>query len=444
MFESFPKEFVWGSATAAYQIEGGVTEGGRGPSVWDTFSHVAGNTANGDTGDVACDHFHRWRDDLDLIDSLGLHAYRLSTGWSRIMPDGDTPNPAGLDFYDRLIDGLLARDVTPFVTLNHWDLPQALEDRGGWRARSTAEAFVRYAEVVAERLGDRVSHWFTHNEPWVVAWLGHVFGEHAPGRRSRQEGLDVAHHLLLSHGWALPVIRRAAPGAEAGIVLNLIPKVPASSHPADVAAADLEDGSQNRWFLEPLAGRSYPNDVTEALGWDPAAIKDGDMATIATDADFLGVNFYNRNVIKAADIDDDERPTPITEEGPEFTEMGWEINPSSLYDTLMRVQHRYGLGPLFITENGAAMPDETHLDGVVDDQDRIAYLDRHLRAARRAIADGVDVRGYFVWSLMDNFEWARGYGKRFGVVHVDSESLVRTPKASARWYSDVIARNGLA
>ncbi len=439
----FPEGFLWGTATAAYQIEGAAAEDGRGPSVWDVFSHTPGKVLNGDTGDVACDHYHRWESDLDLMVALGAPGYRFSVGWSRVMPDGRTPNPAGLDFYDRLVDGLLARGITPFLTLNHWDLPWALQETGGWQDRGTAHAFVEYAQVVAARLADRVDHWITHNEPWVMAWLGHITGAHAPGHASRQEGLDVAHHLLLSHGWAVPALREAGANVHAGIVLNLAPKVPASSHPADVAAARLEDGAQNRWFLDPLAGRGYPEAAVAALGWDPAVVREGDLDAIAVPVDFLGINYYNRNVVKSPAVDDAERLPPVTEEVPESTEMGWEVYPPGLYDTLTRVAHHYGFGPLYVTENGAAMPDEAGPHGLVDDQDRISYLDRHFRQAHRAIADGVDLRGYFVWSLMDNFEWAYGYSKRFGIYHVDFDTLERKPKASAGWYRAAVERNGL-
>lgn len=440
---TFPDDFVWGAATAAYQIEGAAAADGRKPSVWDTFAHTEGKVHNGDTGDVACDHYNRWEADLDLLADLGVQAYRFSTGWSRVMPDGWTPNPAGLDFYDRLVDGLVDRGILPFLTLNHWDLPQALEDVGGWRVRRTTEAFVRYAEVMAERLGDRVTDWMTHNEPWVVSWLGHKEGIHAPGHTDARVALDVAHHLLLSHGMAVESIRANVPNARVGIVLNLSPKIPASAHPADVEFARLEDGIQNRWYLDPLSGRGYPEDVAAAIGWDQRVVEPGDLDIIVAPTDHMGVNFYNRMVLASPDVADDQRPAPIVSEGPEFTEMGWEVNPTSLYDTLMRVAHHYRFGPLYVTENGAAMPDRTVVDGMIEDEDRRSYLERHFREARRAIDDGVDLAGYFVWSLMDNYEWERGYDKRFGIVHVDYDTLIRTPKRSAVWYRDVIAANAI-
>lgn len=439
----FPAGFLWGAATAAYQIEGAVREDGRGPSIWDTFSRTPGRVFAGDNGDTACDHYHRWESDLDLIAELGLRAYRFSIGWSRVMPSGHGEiNEAGMAFYDRLVDGLVERGVRPFVTLNHWDLPQALEDDGGWRSRATVDAFVTYATAVVDRLGDRVRDWTTHNEPWVISWLGHMLGVHAPGSRSLDEALAVGHHLLLSHGRTIRTLREADPGLRLGIVVNLDDKVPASSHPLDEEAARLEDGRMNRWYLDPLAGRGYPTDVVADFGWDGSAVRPGDLAEIAAPLDHLGVNYYRRHVVRDAAITDDERPEPLVIPGPWFTEMGWEVSPSGLGVWLDRLHTDYPFPMLYVTENGAAMPDHPDEAGYADDQDRIEYLRLHFLEARDAIERGVPLAGYFVWSLLDNFEWAYGYSKRFGLVRVDYEMQRRIPKASARWYSGVIASNG--
>jgi len=439
----FPDEFMWGAATAAYQIEGGAKEDGRGPSVWDVFSHTPGRVFAGDTGDVACDHYHLWESDLDLMADLGVKAYRFSIGWSRVMPTGEgTVNEPGMAYYDRLVDGLVQRGIRPFVTLNHWDLPQALEEQGGWRSRATIGAFVAYATAAVERLGDRVGDWATHNEPWVISWLGHLTGIHAPGRRSLDEALAVGHHLLLSHGRAVRMLRETAPDLRLGIVVNVDHKVPASSHPADVEAARLEDGRMNRWYLDPLAGRGYPADVVADFGWQAAEVRPGDLAEIAAPLDFLGVNYYQRHVVCDDAVTDGERPKPPIVPGPWFTEMGWEVSPSGLGTWLDRLHSDYPFPTFYVTENGAAMPDHPDAAGNVDDQDRIEYLRLHFIEAREATQRGVPLDGYFVWSLLDNFEWAFGYSKRFGLVRVDYETQRRIPKASARWYSDVIASNG--
>ncbi|NNC93713.1 MAG: beta-glucosidase [Acidimicrobiia bacterium] len=438
----FPNRFTWGVATASYQIEGAVDEGGRGPSIWDTFSHTPGKVHQGDTGDIACDHYHRWQEDIGLMVDLGVDAYRFSIAWPRVLPGGRGPlNAAGLDFYDRLVDGLLAAGITPFPTLYHWDLPQALDDEGGWTVRSTAEAFAEYAAAVVDRLGDRVGHWLTVNEPWVVSHNGYGTGEHAPGHRDWSEAWSVAHHLLLGHGWAVERIREAAPDARIGIVLNLEPQYPASSHPADIAATRLADGYWNRWFLDPLAGRGYPTEAVADAGWSQQEVRPGDLEAIAAPLDFLGVNFYSRQVIRSAGLTDEERPgTPPSPL--EVTEMGWEVYPEGLYDILMKVHSDYGFPLIYITESGAAYPDVL-IDGRVEDDDRISYLHRHLSQLHRAIDAGVPVQGYFLWSLMDNFEWARGYSKRFGIAYVDYPTQERIVKKSGEWYSRVIAGNGV-
>lgn len=437
----FPNDFVWGAATASYQIEGAVGEDGRGESIWDRFSHTPGRVEGGHTGDVACDHYHRVPEDVALMKGLGLTGYRFSIGWPRVIPLGRGPvNGKGLGFYDRLVDELLAAGITPFPTLYHWDLPQTLEDEGGWANRPTAEAFAEYAEVVAGRLGDRVRYWMTLNEPWVSAHLGYAVGEHAPGRTSLEDSLAAAHHLLLAHGLAVPRIRAVVPAAEVGIVLNLHPVHPVSAHSEDQAAATALDGTVNRWYLDPLAGRGYPSDAQAFLGWKAGPVEPGDLETIAAPIDQLGVNYYFRHLERSGEVSDRERPAPLVASTGELTGMGWEVYPDGMYEMLTRLHADYPFPALYITENGAAYPEPDHLEDPPDDADRISYLDRHLGAAARAIGDGVPLRGYFVWSLFDNFEWALGYTKRFGIIHVDYDSLVRTPKASYRWYRDLINR----
>lgn len=443
-----PHDFVWGAATSSYQIEGAVHADGRGPSIWDTFCRVPGKVLHGDHGDVACDHYHRLDDDLDLMASLGLQAYRFSIAWPRVLPNGTGPvNEAGLAFYDRLVDGLLARGITPFVTLYHWDLPQALQDRGGWEHRDTVLAFVDYARIVAERLGDRVHHWITHNEPWVVSFLGNLEGVHAPGNTDLATALQVAHHVLLSHGLAVPVIRAAAPGAEVGITVNLGLGRARTDSPADLAAIRSLDGYANRWFLDPLYGLGYPADMVAQFGDAMPAVTDADLDAIATPTDFLGINSYNPSVVRPADDPtnplgfDPLTPDEMIAEGYSLTAMGWPIVPEAFGQLLTRVARDYEVPAIYITENGAAFDDEL-VDGAVDDQPRVHYFQGHLAALRLALDEGAPVRGYFAWSLMDNFEWAWGYEKRFGLVHVDYDTLARTPKASALWYRDTIARNG--
>lgn len=437
----FPEGFVWGTATAAYQVEGAVHADGRGESVWDRFSHTPGRVQDGDTGDDACDHYHRWASDLDLMAELGVTGYRFSISWPRVMPEGKgSVNHKGLDFYDRLIDGMLERGIAPFPTLYHWDLPQALEDRGGWAARDTAHAFADYAEAVAARLGDRVERWMTHNEPWCASILGYMDGYHAPGRTGTSTGLTAAHHILLSHGLAAPRLRSY--GGKVGIVLNPEWKVPASSHPADQAAADLAHQKMFRWFADPLFGRGYPEGAMADYGWDAAAVLDGDLDEIACPLDQLGINYYTREVVRSNQIDESERSDPIRS-GPEFTDMGWEVQPAGLTFLLELVSREYFDGPIYVTENGAAYPDAEDFAGFVDDHDRVGFLGRHLEAVDAAIAKGVHVAGYFLWSFLDNFEWAFGYSKRFGIVRTDFDTQARIPKASFHWYRKVIDTNGL-
>jgi len=429
---AFPSTFVWGTATAAYQVEGAATEDGRGESIWDRFSATPGNVANGDTGAVACDTYHRYAEDIRLMRTLGIGAFRLSVAWPRILPEGRGPvNRAGLDFYDRLVDDLLANGLDPYVTLYHWDLPQALEENGGWPVRDTVDAFTEYTEVVVARLGDRVRHWITQNEPWVISWLGYGLGVHAPGRTSDSDALAAGHHILLAHGRAAEVLRREAPDSEVGIAVDLVPMYPFSDTEADIEAAHREDGFRNRWFLDAVLGRGYPEDMLERYAEILPPIADGDLETIAAPLDFLGINYYTRNVVRAG-------VGEVATEGAEHTDMGWEVYPDGLRDLLVRLHAEYELPDLYITENGAAFPDSRN-NGTVPDPRRIAYLGGHLDAVASAIADGVPVRGYFLWSLLDNFEWAFGYSRRFGIVYVDFETLERVPKDSFAWYRDFIA-----
>jgi len=429
---AFPSTFVWGTATAAYQVEGAATEDGRGESIWDRFSATPGNVANGDTGAIACDTYHRYAEDIRLMRTLGIGAFRLSVAWPRILPEGRGPvNRAGLDFYDRLVDDLLANGLDPYVTLYHWDLPQALEENGGWPVRDTVDAFTEYTEVVVARLGDRVRHWITQNEPWVISWLGYGLGVHAPGRTSDSDALAAGHHILLAHGRAAEVLRREAPDSEVGIAVDLVPMYPFSDTEADIEAAHREDGFRNRWFLDAVLGRGYPEDMLERYAEILPPIADGDLETIAAPLDFLGINYYTRNVVRAG-------VGEVATEGAEHTDMGWEVYPDGLRDLLVRLHAEYELPDLYITENGAAFPDSRN-NGTVRDPRRIAYLGGHLDAVASAIADGVPVRGYFLWSLLDNFEWAFGYSRRFGIVYVDFETLERVPKDSFAWYRDFIA-----
>ena len=444
-FQSFPSNFVWGAATASYQIEGAWDEDGKGESIWDRFTHTPGHVFEGHTGDVACDHYHRWPQDIELMKSLGLRAYRFSIAWPRILPDGrGRVNQAGLEFYSRLVDGLLAADITPFVTLYHWDLPQALQDAGGWPARATAEAFVEYAGVVSAALGDRVKNWITHNEPWCVSILSHQIGAHAPGLRDTEAALRAAHHVLLSHGWAVPVIRANSPGAEVGITLNMEWVEAASRSAADARVAGEADGRFNRWFLDPLYGRHYPADVVAgyaaALPNGLDFVLPGDLDAIASPTDFLGLNYYSRRVARDEGAADN-LPQEILADRPR-TEMGWEEYPEGLYGLLNWLHFGYRPPKIYVTENGASFGNGPDAAGRVADTRRLNYLRDHFSAARQAMNNGVPLAGYFVWSLMDNFEWAEGYRQRFGIVWVDYETQQRIPKDSALWYRDVIAANG--
>ncbi len=440
----FPDGFIWGAATASYQIEGAVHEDGRGESIWDRFSHTSGKVVNGDTGDIACDHYHRWPDDIALMRELGVGAYRFSTAWPRIIPAGrGAPNEQGLAFYDRLVDGLLENGITPWVTLYHWDLPQVLEDQNGWVNRATADAFAEYVDVVTRRLGDRVKDWITLNEPWCSSFLGYFNGHHAPGRTEPRIWLETVHTLLFGHGKATEIVRRNVPNARVGITLNLSQTYPAGETEADQAAARRWDGFFNRWFLDPLYGRGYPEDMQALYGTTVPQGPPSDFDTMAAKTDFLGLNYYNPTFIRDDPGGNMLGVQSVHVEG-EYTEMDWLVYPQGLYDLMQRVARDYPTGPLYVTENGAAYPDLAPVDGRVRDPERTRYYALHLDACRRAIADGVPLAGYFAWSLMDNFEWAFGYTRRFGITHVDYDTQVRTIKDSGRYYSAVARQNRLA
>lgn len=428
----FPANFIWGVATSAFQIEGAAREDGRGESIWDRFCQQPGAIADASNGDIACDHYHRLEEDLDLIASLGVTAYRFSISWPRVQPLGlGDWNESGLAFYDRLVDGLRERGIEPHVTLNHWDLPQHLQDLGGWQSRETVDHFVTYALGIYKRLGRKVSAITTHNEPWVVAILGHETGIFAPGLKDRRIATQVSHHLLLSHGKAIRALRDAGCQLPLGIVLNLSPIEPASDLSADIACAHMGDAKGRRWYTDPLFKGHYPQEVLDELGADAPTVLPGDMETIATPIDFLGVNYYTRQVAQTAG------PVDLTTLGLPLTEMGWEVYPRGLTDLLLTLHRDYSLPDVIITENGGAFKDPMVHDAV-HDADRIDYLRTHIEAVANAMNQGVPVTGYMVWSLMDNFEWASGYSKRFGLIHVDYETLKRTPKSSAQWYRDFL------
>jgi beta-glucosidase len=430
---AFGPGFAWGVATSAYQIEGAANEDGRGASIWDTFCQTPGKIADGSSGAVACDHYHRFAEDVELIARLGLNAYRFSMSWPRVQPDGmGAWNEAGFAFYARLLDALEARGIAAHLTLYHWDLPQALEERGGWRNRATAECFAAYAGEVARRFGQRLASIATHNEPWCTAELGHATGQFAPGMRSPAAAVQVSHHLLLSHGLAMRAMRAQRPSAQLGIVLNQSPAEPATDSPADRAAAALDYAKAVEWYMDALFKGRYPELALRHLDCSLLRVEPGDFEIIGEPIDFLGVNYYTRSFVST------ETPPrkPPAELG--HSDMGWEIYPQGLRELLIGLNRQYALPPLYVTENGMAAADHLR-EGVVDDRARIDYLRRHLAALGEAIEAGVDVRGYFYWSLLDNFEWNSGYARRFGLVYVDYATQERTVKNSALWYRDFVA-----
>lgn len=441
----FPRDFLWGCATSAYQIEGSPLADGAGPSNWHRFAHTPGRIVDGDTGDVACDHYRRFQGDVDLMHSLQLNAYRFSISWSRVLPQGTgRVNPDGLGFYERLVDALLARGIQPMATLYHWDLPAALDDHGGWLNPDSAKWFADYADVVFRKLDDRVRYWTTLNEPWVAMNDGYLLGIHAPGHRSAYETTRVSHHLMMAHGTAVQAYR-ASGRNQIGLVVNIEPKYPASNDEADHAATRRADAYMNRQFLDPVLRGAYPEELPVIFDQAWPAVTARDLETIRQPLDYIGVNYYTRNVVKADAAAWPLRTAAVRQKHRTHTETGWEVFPQGLTDTLLWIKNRYGNPPVYITENGAAFFDPPSVDGaVLEDPLRVDYLRKHIGAVRDAIRQGADIRGYFAWSLLDNFEWAYGFSKRFGLVHVDYESLKRTPKASAHFYSRVIASNGAA
>ena len=451
----FPEKFIWGAATAAYQIEGAWNVDRKGESIWDRFSHTPGKVLNHDSGDVATDHYHLYRQDVALMQRMGLQAYRFSISWPRILPAGRGQiNQAGIDFYSRLVDRLLEANITPFATLYHWDLPQLLYEAGGWPSRSTAEAFVEYADVITRVLGDRVKNWMTHNEPAVVANLGYLTGEHAPGiKGDHLAAVKTAHNLLLSHGWSVPVIRQNSPGCEVGIVLNMSFNSPASPSLADRKKANENDDLWFRLYMEALSGRQYPADLISALkDREPQFSQDdyiqpGDMDIIATPIDFIGINYYTRNIVRNTDVPEAQNLPQTLFSAPKndenYTEMGWEVFPNGLLEVLGRMHFEYQVPKIYVTENGCSYSDAPGTDGCIRDERRTHYLREHFRIAHKAIQAGIPLAGYFVWSLFDNFEWAFGYAQRFGIVWVDFNTQQRIIKDSGHWFTEVIKSNAV-
>ncbi len=442
----FPEGFLWGAATASYQIEGAWNEDGKGESIWDRYSHNPAMVYNSDTGDVACDHYHRMPQDVALIKSLGLKAYRFSISWPRVLPSGiGTANPKGLDFYDRLVDELLKAGITPMATLNHWDLPQVLQDQGGWNARSTVEAFAEYARLIFERYSGKIKFFATHNEPWVISFMGYGFATMAPGIADYSQALQAAHHLLLSHGKAVQIFRQGGYHGQIGIVLNLGHYVPASDNPQDIAACERQYQQDNAMFLSPIFKGEYPLNFLQWIKHHQPKVEGGDMQLISQPIDFLGVNYYMTHEVSYSQNGGllKSKSQMISAPGWGTTEMGWGVYPPGLEKLLLHISENYTKIPIYITENGTALLDTPDANQFVMDRGRINFIREHLLAAHQAIQAGVNLKGYFVWSLMDNFEWCQGYRPRFGIVRVDYNTQKRTPKQSALWYSQVIAQNGI-
>jgi len=442
---ALPSDFLWGAATSAFQTEGSPSADGRLPSIWDDFGRTPGAVEGGDTGEVACDSYRRWPEDLDLLRQLGVTSYRFSIAWPRIQPTGRGPaNVAGLDHYDQMVDDLLEAGIRPFTTLYHWDLPSALQHTGGWTSRETSYRFAEYATIVAERLGDRVSEWVTLNEPLCSAWIGHLEGRMAPGMRDLRSAVHASHHLLLAHGLAVQALRSVATKTPSvGIVNNLSPCEPATDTPTDIEAAMRADGHTNRWWLDPLVGRGYPVDMVELYGIG-LPVRQGDMETIATPLDFLGLNYYFRQKIAADPTVATLGFRQVPVEGATTTALDWEVHPAGLEEMLLRLTKDYDAPALYVTENGSAWTDEADANGYVADHERTAYLLDHVDAVAEAVAQGAPVRGYFAWTLLDNFEWAYGYRPRFGLAHVDYATQRRVLKLSGQTYRDLIDRNRAA
>jgi beta-glucosidase len=430
----FASDFLWGCATSAYQIEGAIAEDGRVESIWDRFCARPGAIRDGSSGAVACDHYHRWPEDLDLARSLGVQAYRFSIAWPRIFSGpGSKPNPKGLDFYARLVDGMLERGLEPWATLYHWDLPQYLQDAGGWQQADTIDAFVEFADVMSAHLGGRVKHWITHNEPWCTAMHGNFDGMHAPGGKDLKTALQVCHNVLVSHGRAVPVIRANSPDAKVGISLSLHPVHAATEKPQDQAACVRQDGLRNRWFLDVLTGRGYPQDVLAHLGDKAPQVVAGELELIAAPLDFLGVNYYFPEMVEDAPGIEPVNTRLVMPANVERTAFGWEVAPHGLTALLTRISRDYRIPAMYVTENGSTYDDVVDASGEIDDQERLSYLVRHLQALRETIAQGAPIKGYFAWSLLDNFEWGEGLARRFGITYVDFETQRRTLKTSGKW-----------
>ncbi len=447
IYRRFPDDFTWGASTSAYQIEGAWNEDGRGESIWDRFSHRRGTTRNGDTGDVACDHYHRMPQDVQLIQELGLKAYRFSISWSRVLPQGGgKPNPAGLGFYDRLVDRLQAVGVMPVVTLYHWDLPQALHEAGGWPSRDVTDRFVDYARLMFDTLGDRVAMWDTHNEPRVAAFLGYGDGIFAPGLADYSQAYQAAHHLLLAHGKCVQLFRQGGYRGQIGIILDSEHSLPASDGDADQAAWQRYYEQDTGFFADALFKGEYPPMLMDWIGSMAPRVLSGDMQVISQLIDFLGVNYYRTTTVAFNPGGGQLKCRAIPQTLPMwgYTELGWGVYPAGLTAVLLNIKSRYGSRPLYLTENGCATRDVPDTHGYVDDVERIDFMRGHIAAAHEALAAGVDLKGYFVWSLLDNFEWAEGYTPRFGLVRVDYPTQARAPKRSYHWYREVIRRNGLA
>ncbi len=439
---SFPDNFVWGCATASYQIEGAWDEDGKSESIWDRFCRTPGKVRNDDTGDVACDHYHRYKDDVALMRELRLKSYRFSISWPRTYPDGlSDANDKGIDFYSKLIDELLAAGITPFPTLYHWDLPQALQEKGGWANRDTAKRFEEYAYNIVEKLGDRVKKWMIFNEPWVFTILGYMHGHHAPGIREPSMAMRATHIVNLAQGMAARAMRETGKVEELGTAFSMSGAYPASNSQADKDAAERQFGFANLWFLEPMQNGRYPDAYVGGTDLERMGVEPGDMEIVKAPADFIGINLYTGSDVAHDSQDPNLGVRPVQGENVERTDFGWEVRPEALYDVIMRIWNDYGL-PIYVTENGASYGDSPNEDGEVPDERRVSFLQRYIAQVARAIDEGADVRGYYLWSLMDNFEWAFGYDHRFGITYVDFETQKRTIKQSGYWYRDVIANSG--